>query len=239
VKAIAAIKQIFNNTGVAPLYSRKAISVHMANIWENGLQVDWLMDVMKTIGGVTHIIYVSRNPLRARISDILSTHGSADTSDQHDELSCASKYSSDNDKLTVSRDELFNMIVSQYNGFYDALYTSATKNIKNMGINYEQHIYSDINIGIDRVVNFIFDEVQSGSKSLNYGHSVAKPPHIVDYKPHFHCPLYSLLSNFDILKTSIQQYSLDWIIDSKEENAMTFEDVMISIQKFIENINTN
>lgn len=64
------IESIFEGYGGSRLEKRKMLSVHMTDAWEGGVEISWLISEFQRVGKVTHVIIISRNPLRAKISGL-------------------------------------------------------------------------------------------------------------------------------------------------------------------------
>lgn len=65
---IEHINSVFAGYGAKPLKARKMLSVHMTDAWANNVDIPWLLEVLQRVGGVTHIVAIVRNPIRAKIS---------------------------------------------------------------------------------------------------------------------------------------------------------------------------
>jgi hypothetical protein len=62
------IAQIFHGFGNNRSEKRKILSVHMTDAWEGGVDIAWLISEFQRVGRVTHMIIITRNPIRAKIS---------------------------------------------------------------------------------------------------------------------------------------------------------------------------
>jgi hypothetical protein len=62
------IEKTFMGYGGTQGDKRKMISVHMTDAWEGGVEISWLISEFQRVGRVTHMVIISRNPLRAKIS---------------------------------------------------------------------------------------------------------------------------------------------------------------------------
>jgi hypothetical protein len=62
------IAKIFTGFGNNRSEKRKILSVHMTDAWEGGVDISWLISEFQRVGRVTHIVIITRNPIRAKIS---------------------------------------------------------------------------------------------------------------------------------------------------------------------------
>jgi hypothetical protein len=62
------IESLFRGYGGTQGEKRKMLSVHMTDAWEGGVDISWLISEFQRVGRVTHMIIITRNPLRAKIS---------------------------------------------------------------------------------------------------------------------------------------------------------------------------
>lgn len=54
--------------GLTTSTQRKMVSVHMTDAWANKVDISWLLEALHREGGVSHVISIVRNPIRAKLS---------------------------------------------------------------------------------------------------------------------------------------------------------------------------
>lgn len=211
VKTEHYIRDIFYNHGEE---THKMLSVHMTDAWSNEIDISWLIQALTTIGKVSHIIMIGRNPLRVKISEELGT--------KYRNIFKESQLSCDTHKFLfeISRKEAVDMTLAQYHGFKDAL---VNRELHQLGLSYEADIHSDVNRAIQKITNFLLPDQR------------ARVPNIVtDYESHYHCPLSVTVFNFKELQCAFAASPLSWVVDENEDLDISFMDMYHSYKDYLE-----
>lgn len=248
----------------------------MSDIWENNITIRWLLRKLRVIGGVSHVIMMSRNPLRTKISHIAHTryNGILTVTDTDVPISgtdsgvgassssttSALVSSLKNKQLTcedhrymyeIHRPDLLNMITSQYYGFKDVeSYSKGIKDENNtyykdinvLGISYEADIFSNLNVGVSKIVKFV-DIGPAKIQEKNVYDSSAKTlpsPQRDTLESFQQCPLSVILFNYNEIYCVLNNTQFQWMITERQNNTstngvnVTYEYQMQKVEEYLE-----
>lgn len=183
------------------------LSVRMKDAWMHGLSVAELLTALYEQGSITHVIFTHRNPLRARITEDMTGKYYSQLSHEND---CEDlRY-----MFEISRKKALEMVLSQYQGFEEAI---AVQGVAQLGLTYERDILPDINIALEKVVDFIGLQFTTN----------------IEYRPHYHCPLSMLLYNYKELACVFRDSPLEYVINESEHDDGSFEDAMNAVKTYL------
>jgi hypothetical protein len=202
---ISRIEQTFEGYGPT---RRKMVHVRMFDAWTNDVSITWLIQALRDVGGVSHMIFLTRNPLRAKVSDIAST--------RYEHIITSSITCDDQIFLyDIPRSEAIEMAVSQHSGFREAL---SVDRIKSIGFTYEHDILPNHLGTLKNIAEFLWDS----------SHSLMTSPEKVDnsaYRTQLGaCSLEKLIYNFKELHCTLSNTALGWMVDA--EPSYSFDRIM-------------
>jgi len=184
------------------------VHVQMFDAWTNDVSIRWLMEALRDVGGVTHMVVLTRNPLRAKISDIAGTRF------QHiitPSITCADqKFLYD-----ISRSEAVEMAVSQHSGIREAM---SVPGIQSIGFTYEHDVLPSHLSTLSKIATFLWDSARG---------RVPAPIEVDDaaYRTQMgDCVLNQMIYNFKELHCTLTFTALGWMVDS--DGSYTFERIM-------------
>jgi len=189
-------------------FRRKIVHVRMFDAWTNDVSITWLMQALRDVGGVTHMVLLTRNPLRAKISDAASTRFKHIITPS---ITC------DDQKFLyeIGRLEAIEMAVSQHSGFREA---GAVEGIKTVGFTYEHDIQPDHLGTLGRIATFLWDPA---------GGRMNDPIEVDDstyQSQHGDCSLDNIIYNFKELNCALKDTALGWMVDS--DGSYSFDRIM-------------
>jgi hypothetical protein len=204
---IARVQKTFTGYGARD-FRRKMVHVRMIDAWTNDVSITWLIKALRDVGGVTHMVFLTRNPLRAKISDIASTRFKHIITPS---ITC------DDQKFLydIGRVEAIEMAVSQHSGIREAL---SVEGIKSIGFTYE-HDISPNHLGtLGDIAAFLWDRATGRMPVPNEVDDSTYQTQIGD------CALNKMIYNFKELHCTLTNTALGWMVDA--DGSYTFDRIM-------------
>lgn len=197
----------FYTTG-AREFRRKMVHVQMLDAWTNDVSITWLMEALRDVGDVTHMVVLTRNPLRAKISDIAGTrYKHIITPD----ITCSDqKFLYD-----IGRSDAIEMAVSQHSGIREAM---SVPGIQSVGFTYEHDVLPAHLNTLGNIAKFLWDFSRG---------PLPTPVEVETEKYHTqigNCLLSQLIYNFKELHCTLTDTALGWMVD--DEGDYSFERIM-------------
>jgi hypothetical protein len=204
---VQRVEKAFNGYGARD-FRRKVVHVRMFDAWTNDVSITWLVQALRDVGGVTHMVFLTRNPLRTKISDIAST--------RYNHIITPSITCDDQIFLyDISRYEAIEMAVSQHSGFREA---SSVEGIKTVGFTYEHDVLPDHLGTLGRIATFLWDPARGGMQDPVEVQESAYQSQFGD------CSLRDLIYNFKELHCTLTNTALGWMVDS--DSTYSFDRIM-------------
>ena len=204
---VARLERTFQGYGSRD-FRRKVVEVRMSDAWTNDVSITWLIEALRDVGGVTHMVLLMRNPLRAKISDIARTR-------YKHIITPSVKCHEQTYLYDVGRSEAIEMAVAQHSGFREAL---SVGGIEAIGLTYEHDILPDHMSSLKRIANFLWDP----------GSGLLPDPVEVNPSSYFtvlgECELNRMIYNFKELNCLLSNTGLKWMVNSDE--SYNFGDIM-------------
>eukprot|EP01041_Mallomonas_annulata_P000818 gene818-1594_t len=208
---------------------RGIVNVKFWHAWSNGVSISWLLQTFFEEGDCTHIIFVTRNPVRIAISENFAENEAVRgySKKSLSPPSCESQRM----RYAVSGVKVVEMALDQYRGFREA---STVTGLNALGISYEKDILEDPRFAYRKIVKFLNMKDENPDEKFIKGLPCRLSQLLQNYEELF-CSLFKWdkLMNIVSLRGALSSSSsfsesLEWMVSDEEDEEYGFENTILS-----------